>query len=308
MPHDADEEEGVDEFQVEELKLDKDLKPTAQTTPQSFKRKHQPEPETRTNPKLKEFLHVMAPPSKTKVWSNEDYTQPRDVTEAEQAPLISDEAGQSDAEYEPVPKKRRKSNTSADEPRQMPIPGEETEPQEMEKHGSALEEATNTHHDESQQAQQDTPPTSDADWIRSRTSRLLGLVDDDELDSSQALRTAPDQPTARNEVDRDTNVTVKTSDVGSQTGEDLPEADQIQAAAFAQVESNEGTGRLFLRNLSYETNADDLRSFFESYGNIEEVSLTRPACTWHLASFFGYDEHQIGTTYALRMMLPGRLF
>lgn len=137
-------------------------------------------------------------------------------------------------------------------------------------------------------------PLNDKDWIRSRTSRLLGLVDeDDENAPTTSFRDEPDdrptdetkaklvqgaqQPTPPPEhryqeidVDGDDDVLVATTD----------EANQVQ---LDEVRSSR---RLFLRNLPYTATEADLLKLFEAFGTIQEVSLSHtmwtPTCNTSL--------------------------
>ena len=265
----------ADTVQVEELKPEKRLELHIQPLPQNGKRKHEPEPETTSNPKLKEFLNVMAPPSKTKIWSNEDYIPAKDTVNAEQPPALLEEVGQSDAEYEPVPKKRKRSPPQVDMSRETPVQSKNPAPNVTEDESTVLKEPDENHDLGRQEPVKESAPTSDADWLRSRTSRLLGLVDedsDDDLDSSRDPRVTTETPREISDAVQDTKTRAKTSDTGSQTDENFPA--EVESRGAADVKSgSEEIARLFIRNLSYEANEDDLLGLFKSYGNIEEVSF-----------------------------------
>lgn len=114
---------------------------------------------------------------------------------------------------------------------------------------------------------------SDEDWIRSRTSRTLDLVDDnDALVASAALasptetNSGPPLPKAK-----------ETSNAGAQTNEIRTNEAGAGNVYTKQDQENLHTGRLFVRNLTYKTTEDEIRRLFEShdYGSIEEVSLDR---------------------------------
>ena len=213
----------------------------------------------------------MAPPSKTKVWSNEDYIPARNVVGAERASHIPEEDGQSDAEYEPVPKKRKKSSSSTEESKQISLPTERPKQQVMESDGLEVERNHKIANENG--LVQNSAPTSDTDWLRSRTSRLLGLVDDDELDLVQDFQRAPQESKTPTTIREDEEAVTRRSDAGSQTDQESQEADKQSDDTYRKSQDNLETGRLFLRNLSYETNTDDLRSLFETYGILEEVSF-----------------------------------
>lgn len=129
-------------------------------------------------------------------------------------------------------------------------------------------------------------PVTDEDWIRSRTSRLLGLVDDDE-DEEMALETgaaARDSPVAEKAANRasaavadatikadgpdDPPQSTESDQAGDSAEHDMPMVD----ATEEQSNSIRETGRLFLRNLSYQIKEEDLDTLFAPYGQIQEAS------------------------------------
>lgn len=112
-------------------------------------------------------------------------------------------------------------------------------------------------------------PVSDADWLRSKTSRLLGLLDEDEqAEFEQHKAQEPVQsPTRDNDESRNTvieNIGTEgaTNDDAAQT---TPEHDQ-------NVDLIRASARLFLRNLAYDIREEDLQPLFAPFGKIEEVS------------------------------------
>lgn len=116
---------------------------------------------------------------------------------------------------------------------------------------------------------------TDNDWLRSRTIKSLGLIDDEEARTYN--KSMPEQ---------------NKTEAGPTVLQRSPPAEMADAAIQAGVEAagraenlflhtqttgNEdpalASGRLFVRNLAYSTTEADLRSLFESYdfGPIEEV-------------------------------------
>lgn len=130
-------------------------------------------------------------------------------------------------------------------------------------------------------------PVSDADWLRSRTNRVLELVEDDDMPSApvsaptakrpspkpQAEEAMPEVPTADAEADPPLNEQAEGDPV-----DDDAEENKIRE-----------TGRLYLRNLHYEVKEDEIRAQFSKHGSLEEVSES-------LRFFFDYtpcnDERQ----------------
>lgn len=208
------------------------------------------------DPKLQEFLEVMDPKHASKKL-REDIGVSGDVEMA--PPPVEDE---SDGEYEEIPAKGPK-----DVPKEapvvahvenMPLPQSETLPEvptpEM------VEEA---------------PPTgaTDDDWLRSRTNRLLDLVDPD--DPSFAARSAA--------VVGGAPLQIPTT-AGPNTEEDQPVQDIDIDHPEEPAEPEDGdtaetliqkTARLFVRNLPYTATEDNLRTRFEKFGAIEEVCKQR---------------------------------
>ncbi len=246
------------------------------------KRKRGNGDEADDNPKLKEFLEVMQPPSKSRTWANEDSAGPPRISQQATLNQVQKaEAHQSDEEYEAVPQKGKRSKKSEDV--DEPVGSAElanTMGKEMEgiangskgaEHGNVLELVPEKL---SEPPSNTMPVASDEDWLRSRTSRLLGLVDDDDASESRCL------PQGGGEPLEDSGVSMQPSAVGKfhasvQTDEDTHEQNPVAAKQTITGNENTGvsTGRLFVRNLVYTTTEHDLRKHFEAheYGSIEEV-------------------------------------
>jgi multiple RNA-binding domain-containing protein 1 len=129
---------------------------------------------------------------------------------------------------------------------------------------------------------QDAPPqppigATDDDWLRSRTNRLLDLVDPD--DPNFATRTTTHSGPA----------TVASLQIPVAAGPSTEEGPDVQdtnvddhSAAPAELGDGDSTetliqktARLFLRNLPYTASEDSLRTRFEKFGAIEEVCKQR---------------------------------
>lgn len=121
----------------------------------------------------------------------------------------------------------------------------------------------------------DAHTATDADWLRSRTSRLLGLLEENEELEVQK------SPVRRENSESDIIS-------GHEHETEVIEEPDLQAKAMAQsqpllnvtAEAHENTEetiieksqRLFLRNLAYDVVEDDLRTHFAAFGDLEEVS------------------------------------
>lgn len=243
------------------------------------KRKFESSAEDGVKDKLQEFLEVMQPPSKSKVWENQDAAISR--ASAHPIPKAEDTVtreARSDEIYEHVPK-RMKKERKTEEKDVVPA-----EPPVLVHMPSVDVETVSSDRDLSQEATREpltkSSIASDADWLRSRTSRLLGLVDDDD----DVQLTALPEEASLSEVPELVKEGVL-SDARVQTDEEL----QIEGT----VHGNEAIGnrRLFVRNLTYTTNEEDLRKHFEDgrHGTIEEVSPVLYG--YRLCMISSCDEH-----------------
>ena len=219
------------------------------------------------DPKLKEYLEVMKPKSKKRTWENDDAAQANTEAPVDDENQMTIEAGASDDEYEVVPRKAKR--TKVDDP-PVEQPTAETIMEDA--------EATPTANAEENGQQDAAPqgPVSDADWARSRTSRLLGLLDDDEEEEEN------NRPKARAASVSSSDMDVEPTKSGpskatTSTDKPAPAAavdDSAQPDADAEPTGVRASMRLFVRNLPYDVQQEDLQSEFASYGNVEEVSTT----------------------------------
>lgn len=225
-----------------------------------------------TNLKLQEFLTVMQPPSKSKVWANEDTIASGEESAVNQENITANlEDYQSDDQYQPVPKKRKKSAKDApDEDPERSNKAKQLTTSKVHEPVPAKVLAEDTAEEEvPKQLVISESTASDVDWIRSRTSRLLGLVDDDE-DGVKLVNDSPLDAIREIEIggQPQLDTTQQTSDAGSQTDDEI--LDQNEATALP-VEETISTARLFVRNLSYNTSQADLRDYFGQHGAVSEV-------------------------------------
>ena len=216
--------------------------------------------------KFQEFLEVMQPPSKSKSWVNQDTVFPQVSTQyTSETENTTTRGFRSDEICDHVPKKRKKWVENAEEDVLS------TKPPVVVDLPSVDARAIPSQRDLSQDAIQSlstkVSAASDADWLRSRTSRLLGLADDEDAQTT-AL---PEDPTTEKISLPDIPELViegSVSDASVQTGTEL----EVKRTIFEH--EGAGNGRLFLRNLTYTATEEDLRKHFEDrgHGAIEEVS------------------------------------
>lgn len=209
----------------------------------------------------------MQPASKSKKWATQtaedDTSEPPSKIQAIEVP-----EAESDNEYESVPKKKSKSRKSASP---IPIPAK------------AVVE-TPTAEDEPMVDFSATNATDD-DWIRSRTNRLLDLVDPEDMPPAQISKTANvEVAPAAEESPFD----------GEQT-EEQEEVVEEEEKPDPNLEEVKKTGRLFVRNLPYVATEEELKKHFEPFGALEEVLSSRSFSCFFPAIMMNI---QIGTAYA----------
>jgi len=196
----------------------------------------------------------MQPASKPKTWA----TQGEDGSELEpptKMQAIEVPEAESDGEYEAVPKKSRKAS-----PPKATI---QTDPVVV---SSMMERPTE--HNEAVAAPT-APNATDDDWLRSRTNRLLGLVDAEEL----VVHSRVDASASAN-----ANDAAETTTVEPVTNEEPPiEEEEFEWFEDEKpdpvIEAIKANGRLFVRNLPYTASEEDLREHFEPFGTLDEVCL-----------------------------------
>ena len=108
--------------------------------------------------------------------------------------------------------------------------------------------------------------STDADWMHSKTRRLLGLVDDDQITPEMAMRTSGKSVSG-----------LKDPQIRSVPAENKLEPQVNGRDDHTNLERpvEEYGRRLFLRNLSFEVKGEYLRELLKECGVVEEVSQTR---------------------------------
>ena len=241
------------------------------------KRRRLREKDDEGDEKIQEFLQVMQPPSKSRAWENQDVLavtpKPLPTVELEvQTVSAANENGNRD--YEPAPKKQKKSrkeqkNLANDASNEHVVPA-------MNSVGGAQTPDTQVAGGTATQPDLEAlPAVTDDDWLRSRTSRLLGLVDNDETPAVKAPEPANEKTKDRGDEEGSETESEKQSDLVART-ENLTEDEGLDHSVPTSVEVDEppvGNSRLFMRNLTYTTTEDDIRKYFEGHGyeGIEEV-------------------------------------
>ena len=210
----------------------------AKKDPPSLKRKRDTQ-DTEEDEKLQEYLTAMQPPTKSRTWADSGA-----VPTAHQEQKAAIDAVKEPTEDEDDVEMHNVETAVTDNP--------VTEPE------IKSDDVDAVNPNEENPVQQ-----NDDDWLRSKTSRLLGLLDDEDEMAAETwkgkpLENARDQPP----------VPAKTSSTKAaiEEEESVPEP-----PPDANIESIRLTGRLFIRNLPYNASEDDLNATFSRFGKIEEV-------------------------------------
>ncbi|KAF5006639.1 hypothetical protein FDECE_6995, partial [Fusarium decemcellulare] len=252
-----------------ERPIEKDLDPA------SRKRKRD-EPQA-SDPKLREFLHVM---KSGREGAMDDTVGGEFGDGASAVPAVAVPEEESDDEYEQIPTRREKQRR-IDPPEKtqapQPLPSqlkESIQPSDLETQIPAVGETTESSETKQADLEQSGAAAEDDDWLRSRTNRLLDLVDPDDLERTPAqgpslnethhteggdiMESSQANPPATDDVDIEENA---------------DEASRGEPAKDDSLESIRRTSRLFVRNLPYSATEEDLREGFERFGTLEEVHL-----------------------------------
>ncbi len=195
----------------------------------------------------------MQPASKSKKWALEaidDSEEPPTKMQALELP-----EGESDGEYEVVPKKSRKTS-----------PPKEIAPKPT---PTLIVENVNQKADEVM-TDVNKPSATDDDWLRSRTNRLLDLMDPEDIVMEPAASVNPNA-VAETPADQDEAANHKDPVNDNEIQEELVEEELDKLDPV--IEAIKTNGRLFVRNLPYTASEDDIREHFRPFGTLEEVCL-----------------------------------
>lgn len=228
--------------------------------------------------KLKEFLEIMQSKSTPKTWATQDVKEPPKKVQAIELP-----EAESDSEYEIVPKVSKEQVTQA-KPAAFLVPSLTDEAKSPE---SGQEDPQDLQADSAARLD-----VTDDDWVRSRTNRLLDLMDPTDIAPPKTSDDTPNPSHLHEMSSASADVVVP---VARETiAENVMEAELLLDELDPTIEAIRSSGRLFLRNLPYSATEDDLRKYFESWGILEEV------LTFQLYTCCFMMNIQIGTPYAFK--------
>lgn len=150
---------------------------------------------------------------------------------------------------------------------------EHAQPEPMVIDRSGNEETPENEPDAPAASEAQAEPVSDSDWLRSKTSRLLGLLDEEEQADFDAK--VEQKAASPAEAPVESNSGAVEEDV-PQNKEETEQPSQVEHDA--NVEHIHNSARLFVRNLPYDTTEADLGPTFLPFGKIEEVSASIFLC------------------------------
>jgi multiple RNA-binding domain-containing protein 1 len=188
----------------------------------------------------------MAPSAKSNTWSNADHTALVPVAEPEEG----------DDEYVDLPSLKKPSQS----PQVEILPPVSTTADPMD-----VEDGQNV---DTQTDEQPIGPISDADWLRSKTSRLLDLTDD------VSTRLAD---TTLSTVTSSLTASMPSAQPDDAPGVNLTDDEPAGFVERKQQDHDQGieiisnTGRLFVRNLPYSATEEDVRRHFAPFGELQQV-------------------------------------
>ncbi|GAO15462.1 uncharacterized protein UV8b_02202 [Ustilaginoidea virens] len=227
-----------------------------------------------SDPKLREFLQVMGTGRDGVI---ADVLIPKDASDPllESGGVVVPE-GESDEEYEQIPSRKEKlrklhaHQDKTDVAREKRSMSEEKAQDGITAVNSGGQNVVQMESHMTGHEPQTVPATDD-DWLRSRTNRLLDLMDPDDLSSEPAAIPTSGDSLQKQDANGDKS-SLHSSDKLAPDAAELPVASKCNAEDDA-VDAISRTSRLFVRNLPYSTTEDDLRDAFDKFGPLEEVHL-----------------------------------
>ncbi|OAX83362.1 hypothetical protein ACJ72_02273 [Emergomyces africanus] len=232
--------------------------PATSANSTALKRKHD-QVEQKQDPKLQEYLAAMQPAMKSKTWADDGIAINANGTSADRVHIQS-----SNSEEPVIQTKRLKPNNESSSERKQ------REGQNCVSDDTSVAAKTRSlePENEAEATSVDEAPKSDMDWLRSRTSRLLGLVEDDE-DGGGPGTTQIQEIEESDENDK--------REISQEASPQNQNKQPITSDKNESFDANIGilreTGRLFVRNLLYNASESDLEPLFSPFGRIDEIHV-----------------------------------
>ncbi|KXT16620.1 hypothetical protein AC579_6665 [Pseudocercospora musae] len=229
--------------------------------------------EKEADPKLKEFLNAYKPKSKKKEWEAEPEQDGSNLhlvdgqgNESQTMAVAEVDAGASDGEYENVPKKMKRAKLEAEPPIVIAPSDFKSDTPNASDNWEGFDEEADAEEPKEPGTQ---APVSDMDWIRWKTSRTLGLLDDEE-EQDKVARAESKDDAMDSAADPEP---IAEDEPASAIATPSAEEDSSGPPLDKDIASVRNTMRLFVRNLPYDVQRDDLEAEFVPFGNLEEVHI-----------------------------------
>ncbi|ODH29897.1 hypothetical protein ACO22_03662 [Paracoccidioides brasiliensis] len=230
----------------------------------SLKRKHD-QVEQKQDLKLQEYIAAMQPPMKSKTWADDSIMVDTNAVPANNATIIPS----INAEKPEVQNKRLKlDHQSLVKKKQMERPNQITEDSLATPKPRSVESENDPQVESVEEA-----PKSDMDWLRSRTSRLLGLVEEEDDDDGSAVTPQVREIEASDDSDHEIVMGRNCPESPLPRQNETPNPSDDKEPFDANIGLLRETGRLFVRNLPYNTSESDLEPLFVSFGKIDEARI-----------------------------------
>lgn len=234
--------------------------------------------EIANNPKLREYMEVMKPSHQVKSWANDE------IADGSGGPSVKDLAdeierqekggvsstpvvdvnmakvqeNESDDEYDDFTNNNDKQDHDDDDEEMISIDNF-NKPNEIQKHEEEQEEGepsiNSTHEDQNLATNENI---SDLDWLKSRRVRIKD--NGDEIENTVEAPTEGDKSESKKEKPKPQKIINQVS-----------QPEKTQEEHYEQQIKE--TGRLFIRNILYESTEQEFRDLFEPYGSLEEVHI-----------------------------------
>ncbi|KAH7027721.1 uncharacterized protein B0I36DRAFT_327733 [Microdochium trichocladiopsis] len=263
---------------VPSAQMSRDAKAEADSAENNKKRKREAVDES--DPKLKEFLNVMQASGR----SIHDIVPETLDERPAKVKAVTVPENDSDDEYENVPTKFKPvASRARAEAGATPLAAKP--PAEESKAHAEADEAAGPAAAEDVDAEMPEAPekapaaaATDDDWLRSRTNRLLDLVDEDDeipLRPTEPAQSAMPKVSAAQSLDAAEADATEAPDATNEVSpsEEMGTEDIAPVSKDDAMETVHKTARLFIRNLPYTATPEDLRTHFEQWGTIEEVHM-----------------------------------
>lgn len=268
----------------EEERLLRQKEEEQQRKKQKLEKKSKLDDEIASNPKLKEFIETFKPSGQTQSWNNDvlaDGSGAPSTKALEEALAKQDGVAPADdtvreQNFEVAQAVERESDDEYEDFQKE----DESEDEPMMPISEVAESTENIAQDEN---------VTDLDWLKQRRIRMK--ENEEEAQEATEANEKPAEKTAEKPAEKPKKAVVP----------EITPADKIGE-----------TGRLFIRNILYDSTEDDFRELFSEYGTLLEVHIAVDTRTGKSKGFvyiqFAKNEDALSAYYALdKQIFQGRL-